>query len=101
MASRSSWLTPLASFFACCLFMYCIISSSPRTSSSTELGAGEGVDKDCLLDDGDAMACPMLCVEEELDDRDVGNDIFGLKSFRPLEGDSAEKRCDEPPDSFC
>lgn len=81
--------------------MYCIISSSPKTSSSsTELGAGEGVESDCLLDDGDAMACWMLCVEEELDDRDVGKDIFGLRSFKPLEGDNAENRCDEL-DSFC
>ena len=76
--------------------MYCIISSSPSTSSSsTELGAGDGVDSDCLLVDGEPICCWMLGVDDALlilDDRAVGRDTLGLRSLRPFEGDSAENR---------
>ncbi len=92
MASRSSCLEPVWSFFACCRLIYCIISSSPNiSSSSTELGAGEGVDSDCL--DGVPIVCWMLGVDDELfDERAVGKDTLGLSSFRPFEGDKAENR---------
>jgi hypothetical protein len=55
MSFTSSGEAPAASFLACCLFMYCIISSSPRiSSSSTELGTGDGVESDCRLEAADA-----------------------------------------------
>ena len=74
--------------------MYCIISSSPSSSSSsTELGAGEGVESDCRLPDGVPIVCCMLAVEDELfEDRAVGSETLGLSNLRPFEGDRAEKR---------
>lgn len=93
IASRSSCDEPLCSFFACCRLMYCIISSSPNnSSSSTELGAGDGVDNDCLLPDGDPIVCWMLGVDVEFDDRAVGSETFGERSLRPFDGDKAENR---------
>lgn len=94
ISSRSAWLAPLASFFACCFLMYCIISSSPRSSSSsTRLDTGEGVDAaPCLLVDGDDMAWVMLWLVETVEFRAVESEILGLRSFRPLEGDNAENR---------
>ena len=80
--------------------MYCIISSSPISSSSSiELGAGDGVDNDWRLLDGVPMVCWMLGVDEELfDDRAVGSETLGLSSLRPFEGERAENRwceCDD------
>ena len=89
MASRSSWLAPLASFFACCRLMYCIISSSPATSSSSTVGAGLGVllrmfwvlgvvaYRGCSSDDGKEYAA---INDEDSDDDDEDNQEFQLSS---------------------
>ena len=69
--------------------MYCNISSSPSSSSSsTELGTGEGVERDCRLEDGEAIAWWIFWDDVEFDERGVGF----ASSFRPFEGESAEKR---------
>ena len=94
ISSKSAWLAPLASFFACCFLMYCIISSSPRiSSSSTRLDTGDGVDVVvCRLVEGEAIACAMLWLVEAIALRVVASEILGLSSLRPFDGDSAEKR---------
>lgn len=96
MLSRSAWLAPLAIFFACCFLMYCIISSSPRiSSSSTRLDTGDGVDVVvCRLVEGEAIACAMLWLDDDepIALRVVASEILGLSSLRPLDGESAEKR---------
>lgn len=91
ISSRSDCLAPLASFFACCFRMYCIISSSPNSSSSsTRLDTGDGVEVVCLLVDGEAMACVMLWLADTVEFLAVEREILGLSSLRPLDGDSAE-----------
>lgn len=62
-----------------------------------KLGDGEGVVKLCWLADGETIDCR----EEEADDvpdelcsLEVDSEIFGLRSFNPLDGESAEKRCE-------
>lgn len=59
------------------------------------LGTGEGVDNDCLLDAGDPMVCLTFWEELAFADRED----FGPRSFRPLEGESAENR--DAPGSAC
>jgi hypothetical protein len=72
--------------------MYAIISSSPAcSSSSTELGTGDGVDRDCRLDDAD----PATADADELADvwcRALDREIFGVRSLSPFDGDRAAKR---------
>ena len=72
----------------------CIISSSPRiSSSSTRLDTGDGVDVVvCRLVEGEAIACAMLWLVEAIALRVVASEILGLRSLRPFDGDSAEKR---------
>lgn len=77
--------------------MYCIISSSPIISSSSmELGTGDGADKDCRLEEAEGkwpVLCPVLIPGSPSRSRVAASDTFGLKSFRPFEGDSAENLC--------
>lgn len=90
-SSNSSFFAPLASFLACVRLIYCIISSSPRTSSSsTELATGEGVEIDCRLD-GEPLDCCwwMFGVVDDPERRDAGRDIFGLRSLLiPFDGEA-------------
>lgn len=73
--------------------MYASISSSPSTSSSSkELGAGEGVDSDCRLDDSIALAGLAAGELDEPADRDAGSDILGASILIDLDGDRARRR---------
>src|SRR6266702_4571214 len=68
-ASNSSWVAPCASFFCCCRLIYWSISSSPRSSSSsTELGAGDGVDNESRLE-----------VVEDVDGFRAGDDTVDVR----------------------
>jgi hypothetical protein len=68
--------------------MYCIISSSPISSSSSiELGAGEGVEGVRRLE---GVSWRVLPTDAALEPRALESDIFGLSNLRPLDGERTE-----------
>lgn len=65
-----------------------------------KLGDGDGVDRLCWLADGETIDWreeEADGVPDELCSLEDDNEILGLRSFKPLDGESAENRC-EPDD---
>ena len=69
--------------------MYIIISSSPRSSSSSAVpGTGEGVDRDGREEGGDGAGCWVFWFKPAVD----ALALLGASNLSPLDGESTEKR---------
>jgi len=63
---------------------------SPKSSSSSiELGEGEGVESDWRLDEAELFPWLTLC---DADERAAGKGTLGESILKPFDGESAEKR---------